>query len=88
MITQCSRVAHALAALCISVCGWCGCSGGPDVPVPADPNAESAGIAMLFDNPLFDDAPDRNNPCVWFDGYQNRAAHVIIRITSIFESPV
>jgi len=38
---------------------------------------------MLFDYYLFNDAPDRDNPCHWFDGVQNEAAVVIIAINTI-----
>lgn len=60
-----------------------GCSGGPDIPQPADPNSESVSVHMLFDHGLFNSVGDRDNPCHWFDGVQNRAALVIISINTI-----
>lgn len=58
------RAMYAVVVLCISVCMLGGCSSDPDYPVPAEPDAESAEITMLFNHPFYNGAPDRNNPCV------------------------
>lgn len=51
----------------------------PNIP-SADENTPSVTAGMGFDDPRYDDYADRDDPCVWFDGYQNEAAQVTINI--------
>ena len=44
---------------------------------PATATTPTTTVGLLFgEHPLYDDLPDRNDPCVWFDSEMNKAAQV------------
>lgn len=64
------------------------CAGDPDAPPPATPSTPQITAGMGFDSYLYDDLVDRNEPCLWFDGYQNKAEQVTVFIYSTDPSGV
>ena len=48
---------------------------------PATATTPTTTVGLLFgEHPLYDDLPDRNDPCVWFDSEMNKAAQVNVEI--------
>ena len=50
---------------------------------PADKNSPTVVAPLAFDHPWYDELPERGNKCRWFDGMQNSARQVDVRVLSM-----
>ncbi len=61
----------------------CSSSKLQDVLPPADSNTPKVAIALVFNNYLYDTVANRHDKSLYFDGVQNRAVRVDVRIFTV-----
>lgn len=70
------NIVFAFLGLCLF--GLTSCTNDPDAPPAATPSTPQITAGMGLTNSLYNNLPNRNDPCAWFDGDQNKATQVTI----------